>query len=101
MYHHFCDFFNLYAAQHLNASHPEMFTRDVHILIWESYSYLSNFAPVMEAFTKHPVWDLKTFMGETVCFRNIVFPLLPRMIFGLFYNTPVVSIAWLSSAFTY
>ncbi|XP_034230481.1 EGF domain-specific O-linked N-acetylglucosamine transferase isoform X3 [Thrips palmi] len=90
MYHHFCDFFNLYAALHLNGSHPEMFSRDVHILIWESYSYLSNFAPVMETFTKHPVWDLKTFRGETVCFRNVVFPLLPRMIFGLFYNTPVV-----------
>lgn len=90
MYHHFCDFFNLYASLHLNSSHPDMFSRDVHILVWESYSYLSNFAPVMNAFTKHPVWDLKTFRGETVCFRNIVFPLLPRMIFGLFYNTPVV-----------
>ncbi|KAK3909041.1 EGF domain-specific O-linked N-acetylglucosamine transferase [Frankliniella fusca] len=90
MYHHFCDFFNLYAALHLNSSHPDMFTRDVHILIWESYSYLSNFAPVMETFTQHPVWDLKTFRGDIVCFRNVVFPLLPRMIFGLFYNTPVV-----------
>ena len=96
MYHHFCDFFNLYTTLHLNASHPDMFSNDVHILVWESYSYLSNFAPVMEAFTKHPVWDLKTFRGKTVCFRNVVFPLLPRMIFGLYYNTPIVSNAFSS-----
>lgn len=31
------------------------------------------------------------FRGKTVCFKNVVFPLLPRMIFGLYYNTPLVS----------
>lgn len=91
MYHHFCDFFNLYASLHVNSSHPSTFSTDVHILIWETYTYQSSFTAVWEAFTSHPIWDLKTFRGETVCFKNLVFPLLPRMIFGLYYNTPLVS----------
>lgn len=91
MYHHFCDFFNLYASLHVNSSNPSTFSTDVHILIWETYTYQSSFGAVWEAFTSHPIWDLKTFRGETVCFKNLVFPLLPRMIFGLYYNTPIVS----------
>uniref|UniRef100_A0A8D8YSF6 EGF domain-specific O-linked N-acetylglucosamine transferase n=1 Tax=Cacopsylla melanoneura TaxID=428564 RepID=A0A8D8YSF6_9HEMI len=90
MYHHFCDFFNLYASQHVNASHPTAFSTDAHILIWESYSYASAFSDTFKAFTRHPIWDLKTFTGLTVCFKNVVFPLLPRMIFGLYYNTPLI-----------
>ncbi|XP_076388941.1 EGF-domain O-GlcNAc transferase isoform X2 [Megachile rotundata] len=90
MYHHFCDFFNLYASLHVNLSHPAAFSTDNHIMIWESYSYRSAFQDAFEAFTRNPLWDLKTFRGETVCFKNLVFPLLPRMIFGLYYNTPVI-----------
>nr|XP_018910304.1 PREDICTED: EGF domain-specific O-linked N-acetylglucosamine transferase isoform X1 [Bemisia tabaci] len=90
MYHHFCDFFNLYASQHVNASHPSMFSNELHVLIWESYQYHSVFSPTWDAFTRYPIWNLKTFKGKTVCFRNIVFPLLPRMIFGLYYNTPLM-----------
>nr|CAD7195122.1 unnamed protein product [Timema douglasi] len=90
MYHHFCDFFNLYASLHVNSSHPSTFSTDIHILIWESFTYQSTFEDVWEVFTSHPVWDLKTFRGETVCFRNLVLPLLPRMIFGLYYNTPII-----------
>lgn len=59
-------------------------------MIWESYSYRSAFQDAFEAFTRNPLWDLKTFRGETVCFKNLVFPLLPRMIFGLYYNTPLI-----------
>ncbi|XP_058802591.1 EGF domain-specific O-linked N-acetylglucosamine transferase [Phymastichus coffea] len=90
MYHHFCDFFNLYASLHVNLTHPSVFSTDNHIMIWESYSYRSAFQDTFEAFTKHPLWDLKSFKGKTVCFKNVVFPLLPRMIFGLFYNTPLI-----------
>lgn len=90
MYHHFCDFVNLYASQHLNASHWEAFSTDVHVLIWETYTYRSAFEDTFQAFTSNPIWDLKTFRGETVCFKNIVFPLLPRMVFGLYYNTPII-----------
>lgn len=44
-----------------------------------------------KAFTNHPIFDLTTFEGKKVCFKNIVLPLLPRMIFGLYYNTPLFS----------
>lgn len=90
MYHHFCDFINLYMSQHLNSTHFSAFSTDVHILIWETYTYRSAFEDTFKAFTDHPIWDLKTFRGEVVCFKNIVFPLLPRMIFGLYYNTPII-----------
>ncbi|XP_050301574.1 EGF domain-specific O-linked N-acetylglucosamine transferase isoform X2 [Anthonomus grandis grandis] len=89
MYHHFCDFFNLYASLHLN-THPDAFSTDVHILIWETFTYRSSFQDTWQAFTDYPLWDLKNFRGKTVCFKQAVFPLLPRMIFGLYYNTPII-----------
>lgn len=91
MYHHFCDFFNLYASLHLNISHPSVFNTDVQIIIWETYPYRSNFADMWKVFTKNKILTLKNFAGKIICFRNVVFPLLPRMIFGLYYNTPLVS----------
>lgn len=91
MYHHFCDFFNLYASQHINFTRPGAFSTDINILIWESYTYSSSFSQTFEAFTENPIWDLNTFRGQVVCFRNLIMPLLPRMIFGLYYNTPIVS----------
>nr|CAG4650805.1 EOG090X02IK [Simocephalus serrulatus]SVE94121.1 EOG090X02IK [Simocephalus serrulatus] len=90
MYHHFCDFFNLYTSLHVNGTNKEMFSRDINILIWETYNYHSNFGITWSAFTQNPLWNLRTFQGKRVCFREVVFPLLPRMIFGLYYNTPVV-----------
>ncbi len=90
MYHHFCDFFNLYVSLHLNATSKYMFSKDVNILIWETYNYLSNFEITWSAFTKNPLWNLRSFQGKRVCFRKVMFPLLPRMIFGLYYNTPIV-----------
>lgn len=90
MYHHFCDFFNLYTSLHVNGTHNEMFSRDINILIWETYTYHSNFGITWSAFTQNPLMNLRTFQGKRVCFREAVFPLLPRMIFGLYYNTPIV-----------
>lgn len=91
MYHHFCDFFNLYASQHVNFSHNRAFEADINLLLWESYPYASPFGETFKAFTENPLMDLNTFKGKVVCFKNLVLPLLPRMIFGLFYNTPIVS----------
>lgn len=90
MYHHFCDFFNLYASLHVNGTSAQMFSRDINILIWETYTYYSNFGITWSAFTQNPLMNLRTFQGKRVCFRELIFPLLPRMIFGLYYNTPVV-----------
>lgn len=92
MYHHFCDFFNLYVTQHVNSSGINSFSKDIHILIWDSYMYNSAFSETFKAFTIHPIWNLNTFKGKVVCFNNIIFSLLPRMIFGLYYNTPLVII---------
>lgn len=92
MYHHFCDFLNLYASQHVNNSGTRMFSKDIHILIWESFEYKSAFSETFQVFTTRPLWNLNTFKGKIVCFNNIVLPLLPRMIFGLYYNTPLVTI---------
>jgi protein O-GlcNAc transferase len=103
MYHHYCDFFNLFVSQHINGSisdHSDdisdekeklydTFNRDIHILIWENQPYRSAFSSVFKAFTDHPLWNLNTFAGKRVCFKNAVLPLLPRMLYGLFYNTPL------------
>lgn len=93
MYHHFCDFFNLYASLFVNQSHPAAFNTDVQILIWETYPYDSPFRDTFKAFSQRPIWTLSDVQGKRVCFRNVVLPLLPRMIFGLFYNTPIVSMS--------
>ncbi|XP_030555048.1 EGF domain-specific O-linked N-acetylglucosamine transferase [Drosophila novamexicana] len=90
MYHHFCDFFNLYASLFVNQSHPAAFNTDVQIIIWETYPYDSPFRDTFKAFTQRPIWTLSDVQGKRVCFRNVVLPLLPRMIFGLFYNTPII-----------
>ncbi|KAG8196864.1 hypothetical protein JTE90_027576 [Oedothorax gibbosus] len=86
MYHHFCDFLNLYASLHMN----QTFSTDIRILIWDTVPYFSNFEIVWKAFTRHPLQNLGQFKGKKVCFENAVFPLLPRMIFGMYYNMPLV-----------
>ncbi|XP_058056689.1 EGF domain-specific O-linked N-acetylglucosamine transferase [Anopheles bellator] len=90
MYHHFCDFLNLYGSLHVNLSHPMTYTTDTQVLVWESFRYSSPFAETFKVFTRNPIADLKTFAGRVVCFRNVMFPLPPRMIFGLYYNTPII-----------
>jgi len=92
MYHHFCDFFNLYASLFVNSTqkYPDIFSKNVRIVIWRTGKYSSNFEAVFRAFSSYPVMSLDDFKGKRICFKNAVFPLLPRMIFGLYYNTPVV-----------
>jgi protein O-GlcNAc transferase len=91
MYHHFCDFFNLYASLFINSTfYPDSFDRDVNILVWENTPYRSAFGDVFGAFTKHEILHLDSFGRKNICFKNLLMPLLPRMPFGLFYNTPVI-----------
>ncbi|XP_076048525.1 EGF-domain O-GlcNAc transferase isoform X2 [Oratosquilla oratoria] len=90
MYHHFCDFFNLYASQHVNSTGEAAFSVDNQIVIWESYPYYSNFGVMWKVFSKRQPWTLSDLAGKRVCFKNVIFPLLPRMIFGLYYNTPLI-----------
>ncbi|XP_042223724.1 EGF domain-specific O-linked N-acetylglucosamine transferase-like [Homarus americanus] len=90
LYHHFCDFFNLYASQHVNNTDSSAFSRDTQILIWETLVYRTNFGSAFDAFTKNPIWTLNSVSGQRVCFKEVVLPLLPRMVFGLYYNTPII-----------
>uniref|UniRef100_A0A8C5D7R3 EGF domain-specific O-linked N-acetylglucosamine transferase n=1 Tax=Gouania willdenowi TaxID=441366 RepID=A0A8C5D7R3_GOUWI len=89
MYHHFCDFVNLYISQHINNS----FSLDVNIVMWDTsfYSYGDLFSETWRAFSENDIIHLKTYDSKRVCFKDVVFALLPRMRYGLFYNTPLIS----------
>lgn len=86
MYHHFCDFVNLYASMHFNNT----FGRDFDILLWDTLPYRGNFAPMWRAFVDGEPRTLSELRGRKVCFREALFAFLPRMIFGLYYNMPLV-----------
>lgn len=87
LYHHFCDFVNLYVTQHMNGS----FNTDVNIVMWDtsSLSYRDFFSDTWKAFTKYPIISLKEYAGKRVCFKEAVFSFNPRMIRGLYYNMPL------------
>ena len=87
LYHHFCDFINLYVSLHL----ANDFSPSKQILIWDTYPYRSNFGSAWKAFTDGPLLTLDRFKGKTVCFKHVVFPLLPRTVYGLYYNMPLIS----------
>lgn len=89
MYHHFCDFVNLYISQHINNS----FSSDINIVMWDTsvYGYGDLFAATWRAFSEYDIIHLKTYDSKRVCFKDVVFSLLPRMRYGLFYNTPLIS----------
>lgn len=89
MYHHFCDFVNLYISQHINNS----FSLDVNIVMWDTsfYGYGDLFDDTWRAFSEYDIIHLKTYDSKRVCFKDAFFSLLPRMRYGLFYNTPLIS----------
>ncbi|XP_078241236.1 EGF domain-specific O-linked N-acetylglucosamine transferase isoform X2 [Pogona vitticeps] len=89
MYHHFCDFVNLYITQHVINS----FSTDVNIVMWDTsaYGYGDLFNETWKAFTDYEIIHLKSYDSKRVCFKDAVFALLPRMRYGLFYNTPLIS----------
>lgn len=91
MYHHFCDFFNLYVSLHVNNTNIKAFDDDIQIVIWETHRYMSPFQDAFKAFTKHPIINIRTWAKYNICIEKLMLPLLPRMILGLYYNTPIVS----------
>ena len=86
LYHHFCDFVNLYLSMHVNNS----FNFQNTIMLWDTIPYRSNFGLAWKAFTDNPITDLQYLKGKKVCFKDVMFPLLPRMVFGMYYNMPLV-----------
>ncbi|XP_067244434.1 EGF domain-specific O-linked N-acetylglucosamine transferase isoform X3 [Chanodichthys erythropterus] len=53
MYHHFCDFVNLYISQHLNNS----FSRDINIVMWDTISDCHS-EGLFKAFSQHVLYRL-------------------------------------------
>ena len=90
MYHHFCDFINLYLSFHVNDSLKDVNMYDNNIMIWDTFKYSSNFGITWKAFTDNEIMHLGPYKGKVVCFKDIVFPLLPRMVFGMYYNMPLI-----------
>ncbi|XP_078488606.1 EGF domain-specific O-linked N-acetylglucosamine transferase [Ciona intestinalis] len=88
MFHHFCDFFNLFVSLHVNGS---SFSKDVQIVMWDTASsnYYDPFSSSWKAFTSRPVTPLLEWDKKKVCFNEAYFSLLPRMRGGLYYNTYV------------
>ncbi|XP_014671955.1 PREDICTED: EGF domain-specific O-linked N-acetylglucosamine transferase-like [Priapulus caudatus] len=88
LYHHFCDFINLYQSMHMNNS----FSTDVTIVMWDtsSWDYADFFVDTWRAFTDYNIVHLRQLDGKKVCFKDVVFPLLARMRYGLYYNMPLV-----------
>jgi EGF domain-specific O-GlcNAc transferase len=89
MYHHYCDFVNLYMTQHINNS----FSQNVNIVIWDTSGgdYWSYFSDTWKVFSNRKLIHIKRYDGKRVCFRDATFSLLARMRYGHFYNMPIVS----------
>jgi protein O-GlcNAc transferase len=88
LYHHYCDFYNLYASQHAYNS----FSDDIQIVMWDTTNlpYTDLFSETWSAFSKHPLKRIGDYSGKRVCFKEAMFPLLPRMRGGLYYNTYIL-----------
>nr|XP_039263977.1 EGF domain-specific O-linked N-acetylglucosamine transferase-like [Styela clava] len=85
LYHHFCDFFNLYLTQHANNS---WFGTDVQIVRWNEHPrFRDPFMDAWKAFTDSSVLSLHDFAYKRVCIPDATFAFLPRMIHGLYYST--------------
>uniref|UniRef100_A0A0N5ALH8 Uncharacterized protein n=1 Tax=Syphacia muris TaxID=451379 RepID=A0A0N5ALH8_9BILA len=89
MYHHFCDFVNLYATLHVNGS----FDMNINILWWDTFrnGFIDPFFGITwRAFSKHRSIELISLDGKRVCFRSVVLSLLARQRLGLYYNMPLI-----------
>jgi len=88
MFHHFCDFINLYMTQHMNGT----FDLDINIVMWDTSlkPYRDLFDDTWAVFSKNPIIPLSNFDGKRVCFDQFIFSFLPRMRYGHFYNMPLM-----------
>ncbi|KAL3227322.1 hypothetical protein MRX96_048799 [Rhipicephalus microplus] len=63
MYHHFCDFLNLYLSMHFNNT----LAGDFDILIWDMVPYRGTFLPMRSAFHSGKLRSLSEFQEKKVC----------------------------------
>ena len=90
MYHHFCDFVNIYVSQHVNGSGLSTDINIVHWITGSKHYDDHHFTDVWDVFTQHPIINLRQYKGKRVCFKDVVFSIPPRRIDALFYNVPVI-----------
>ncbi|EFO24016.1 hypothetical protein LOAG_04468 [Loa loa] len=86
MYHHFCDFLNLYASQHINGS----IDMNIDILWWDTWSngFVDlTFGATWRAFTVNTPYELIDLDGKMVCFRNAMFSMLARQRFEYLFGS--------------
>lgn len=95
MYHYFCSFLNLYATIHLNND----FSDDTQLVIWDNHLPRGKFEQMWSVFSRNELISIKQFENKRVCFKKFVFALPPRIIDGLYYNTPLVSDCFKSGLF--
>ncbi|KAI3370371.1 hypothetical protein L3Q82_025140 [Scortum barcoo] len=73
MYHHFCDFVNLYISQHINNS----FSSDINIVMWDTslYGYGDLFSETWRAFSEYDIIHLKTYDSKRIsdCYSEGMF----------------------------
>ena len=69
MYHHFCDFINLYVTQHANNS----FSQNVNIVLWDTsgHEYWSFFSDMWKVFTNKKPIHLKTYEKKRVSYYPV------------------------------
>ena len=94
MFHHFCDFINLFISQHVNGSYSfkdeDSVIRDVNMIHWSSSSnlYLDTiFGETWKVFTNSHLQQISNFIGKRVCFHDVVFSMPPRNPSALYYNS--------------
>ena len=82
MYHHFCDFVNLYVSQHLNNS----FMQNLNIVFWDTsgIDYWSYFSDMWKIFSnKQPIhlraFDKKKVFFDSIFLLNKIFIFLKEM----------------------
>lgn len=70
MYHHFCDFVNLYISQHLNNS----FSRDINIVMWDTvlYARAHTHTHTESVSKKNPIWLEVYCILDNICMNSIL-----------------------------
>ncbi|KAK6036308.1 hypothetical protein COOONC_26187, partial [Cooperia oncophora] len=93
MYHHFCDFVNLYASQHINGSFNQQVDHCLGGHISSGGFVDTPWFATRESIFLDSSLSITVMAGRRflLLMGSAMFPLLARQAFGLYYNTPLVS----------
>ena len=85
MYHHFCDFINIFISQHINTS----LSRSNIIMNWDASMrhYRDPFGDTWSVFSDQKLQHIRQYKDKKVCFKDAIFAIPPRNPFTLYYGT--------------